>query len=114
MHYCQSGGSIPVFAGSPIQCGSGLGQVLSGIFKTALPILKKTVLPAVVHSGKEVLSDVIAKKKGIKQALLDTGAKRLTEFVENVPGTQQVRPRKCKTTSAVTSGSKKRKINLLL
>ena len=52
-HYCQSGGNIPVFVGSPIQRGSRLGQILSGLFKQALPILKKKVLPAVVHSGKE-------------------------------------------------------------
>ena len=84
-HYCQSRGNIPIFVGSPIQRGSGLGQKLSGLVKRALPILKKKVLPAVVRSGKEVLSDIIINKKGVKQALLDTGKNRISEFVGNTP-----------------------------
>ena len=110
-HYCQSGGNIPVFVGSPIQRGSGLGQILSGLFKRALPILKKKVLPAVVRSGKEVLSDVIINKKGVKQALLDTGKNRISEFVGNTPVTG--RSKKCKKSSPQTSG-KRRKLNLVL
>ena len=81
-HYCaQSGGSIPVFVGNSIQRGSGLGRFLSGLVKSALPIIKSKVLPAVARSGSEVLSDVITKKKGIKQALLDSGHRRMDEFL---------------------------------
>ena len=112
-HYCgQSGGSIPVFVGSPIQRGSGLGRLLSGLVKTALPILKKTVLPAVVKSGKEVFSDVITKKKGVKQALLDSGTRRIDEFLSQKPrGTAGP---KRKSNSSSGGVSKKRRKNTLL
>ena len=96
---------------SPIQQGSGLGQILSGLVKQALPILKKKVLLAVVRLGKEVLSNVITKKKGVKQALLDAGRNRISEFVENMPVTG--RSKKCKKSLPQTSG-KRRKLNLIL
>lgn len=109
-HYCaQRGGSIPVFIGNPIQRGSGLGRLLSGLVKSALPILKKTVLPAVVKSGREVLSDVVVKKKGIKQALLDSGSKRIDElFSPKAPVTGNKAKKRARPAS--TAGGKKRKL----
>ena len=104
-HYCQTGGGIPVFAGSPIQQGSGLGNLLSGLVRSALPILKKTVLPAAVRTGKEVLSDVITKKRGFKQALLQSGKNRISELLETPPVTGKKRKR----SPGLPQTSKKRK-----
>lgn len=101
-HYCQSGGNIPIFVGDAIQRGNGLGNILSGIARSAIPILKKTVLPAVIRSGKEVLSDVITKRKNLKQSLIDTSAKRLEEFVGNIPETRK-RKQQVKTKSRIPS-----------
>lgn len=45
-HYCdqQEGGSLPVYIGARYQRGSGLGSFLGGIFRTAIPFLKKGLL----------------------------------------------------------------------
>ena len=69
-HYCQSRGNIPVFVGSPIQRGSLLGQMLSSLFKQALPILKKKVLPAVVRSGKKGVIRCYNKQERGKTSLI--------------------------------------------
>ena len=97
IHYCQKGGYMPVFSGNAIQRGSGLGQLLAGLAKTAIPILKNTLLPAAIRTGKEVFSDVVTNKRGIKQALLESGKKRVSELLESVPetnSTSQKRRRK--------------------
>lgn len=98
-HYCQRGGNIPIFSGTAIQRGYGLGHILSGIVRSAVPILKKTVLPAVLKTGKEVISDVITKRKGFKDALVHSGAKRVEEFLGNIGGTSRRKPQKRKHSS---------------
>jgi len=55
----QSGSGIPIFIGHRGQRGHGLGSILSGFFRTALPIVKK----GLIHLGKSV-----GKQAG-KQAL---------------------------------------------
>ena len=102
-HYCQSGGNIPIFVGSPLQRCSGLGQILSGLFKQALPILKKKYY--------QQLSDVIINKKGVKQPLLDTGKNRISEFVGNTLVTGRSKKRK---KSSPQTSVKRRKLNLVL
>jgi hypothetical protein len=37
----QAGGSLPVFQGSRGQRGHGFGSVLSGLFRSAVPMLKR-------------------------------------------------------------------------
>ena len=58
----QVGGGMTVFSGAPIQRGHGLGNVLKGLFRVAMPLLKNV--------GKQVLrrSTPFLKKVG-KQAL---------------------------------------------
>ena len=58
-----------------------------------------------------MLSDVIINKKGVKQALLDTGKNRISEIVGNTPVTG--RSKKRKKSSLQTSG-KRRKLNVVL
>ena len=43
----QSGGELPIFYGARTQRGYGIGSVLGGLFRSALPFLK---------SGAEILS----------------------------------------------------------
>jgi len=80
--YVQRGrGDFPVFRGSRMQRGYGLGSVLSGMFRTAIPFLKsgvkalgKEALRTGVNIGQDVLSGQNFKtaaqpkaRKGIKR-----------------------------------------------
>ena len=45
-HYAhQSGGSLPVFRGDVIQQGYGLGGLISGLFRSAFPLIKQAAIP---------------------------------------------------------------------
>ena len=60
-HYCQSRGNIPVFVGSPIQRGSGLGQILSLFFQTSTPNSPyRAFLETLLSYDKDVKNEFLA------------------------------------------------------
>ena len=64
----QVGHGLTAFAGVAVQRGHGLGSILSGLFRGALPILKnvgKAVGKQLLKSGLEVASDVVSGVKVI-------------------------------------------------
>ena len=75
--YVQSGrGDFPVFRGSRMQRGYGLGSILSGMFRTAIPFLKsgakalgKQALRTGVSIGQDVLSGQNLKTAARRRAL---------------------------------------------
>ena len=58
----QAGGSLPVFQGSPGQRGHGFGSVLSGLFWSAVPMLKRIGKQALT-TGAYIASDMLGGKK---------------------------------------------------
>ncbi len=90
-HY--SGSGLDVFKGDYLyQNGSGL---LGTLFRKAIPLLKKAVVPALKNTGKvllksgvKVISDVASGKKPIKEALVSRGKEALQEVGQDV--TQQI------------------------
>lgn len=54
----QASGRYPVFRGSVIQRGYGLGNVFRQLLSWAIPILKEHALPLVKEVGKEVIHNV--------------------------------------------------------
>lgn len=65
----QIGHGFPVFVGG--MKGNGLGNILSGLFRTAIPLLKrggKALLKEGVRTGLNVANDVISGKN-IKSAM---------------------------------------------
>ena len=58
----QAGGSIPVFQGSRGQRGHGFGSVLSGLFRSAMPMLKRIGKQALT-TGAHIASDMLGGKK---------------------------------------------------
>ena len=62
--YCvnQAGGSLPVFQGSSGQRGHGFGSVLSGLFRSAVPMLKRIGKQALT-TGAHIASDMLGGKK---------------------------------------------------
>src|ERR1700743_3067076 len=58
----QAGGSLPVFQGSRGQRGHGFGSVLSGLFRSAMPMLKRIGKQALT-TGAYTASDMLDGKK---------------------------------------------------
>jgi len=58
----QAGGSLPVFQGSRGQRGHGFGSVLSGLFRSAVPMLKR-IGKLALTTGSYIASDMLGGKK---------------------------------------------------
>jgi hypothetical protein len=58
----QAGGSLPVFQGSRGQRGHGFGSVLSGLFRSAVPMLKRIGRQALT-TGAYIASDMLGGNK---------------------------------------------------
>ncbi len=74
----QAGGGGNFFKGAPIQRGYGLGNILGGLFRAALPILKQgatTLGKQALRTGVNIASDALngqhvqsAAKERLRQA----------------------------------------------
>ena len=97
-HYLQSGGDIgEIFVGTPVQSGHGLGNLLSGMFRTALPLVGQIVKPIAKRAagpligstvgtmlrakrrGHPVLSAGLNEGKDVLQRIIGAEVKRLTQ-----------------------------------
>ena len=58
----QAGGALPVFQGSRGQRGHGFSSVLSGLFRSAVPMLKRIGKQALT-TGAYIASDMLDGKK---------------------------------------------------
>ena len=70
--YCihQTGKGYPVFVGRRYQRGHGLGSIFGGLFKAAMPLLKKgakTLGREALKPGLNIAGDVV-QGRNIKQA----------------------------------------------
>ena len=87
----QVGHGLPYFAGASHQRGHGLGAILGGLARAALPALKQLAVPlvkrgtkalanAALSAGANVIQDVLTRnqnpvkslKKRVKQGLVNT------------------------------------------
>lgn len=81
----QSGYGLPVYTGG--MRGRGLGSVLSGLFRAAVPLLKKggkALLKEGVSSGLQVANDVLAGtnlKKAVKKRAQGSGRRLLKRAI---------------------------------
>jgi hypothetical protein len=79
-------GGMPVFSGRAVMGGSGIGSVLSGLFRAATPLLKKgaTALgKRALSTGAKTFSDVLAGKnvkESLKRRVKETGGDLLSDI----------------------------------
>lgn len=96
-YYCQQAGSgLPVYGGVAVQKGHGLGSILSGLFRTALPVLKKvgaTVGKEALKGGLDVASDVMGGDS-LKQSLKRRARERGQSFLGRVASGKVIPPRR--------------------
>ena len=62
----QAGSALSVYHGGPMQTGYGLRNVLGGLFKRALPLIKKgatTLGKQMLETGSDILDDALSGKK---------------------------------------------------
>ena len=84
-YYKQIGHGFPVYIGS--MRGSGVGSVLSGLFRAAIPLLKKggrALLSEGLSSGLQVAQNVIDGqnfKKAVKQQSKKVGKRLLKRTI---------------------------------
>ena len=71
------GGVLPAYKGAPIQKGHGLGSFLSGLFRSAVPMLSsvgrsvaKNAGKALLSTGAEILGDVLSGKN-VKSSIVN-------------------------------------------
>ena len=92
VHY---GHGLPVFVGDVQQDGYGLGGFLSSLFRKVMPIVSKTIVPALkrtaksagkslLKTGTRVLSDVVLEDKEFKESLKHRGKEGLNDFIGKV------------------------------
>ena len=84
----QSGSGLPVFQGSRGQRGHGLGSMLSGLFRSAIPMLKRGLATFGKHAlktGLEIAGDVAdgsSFKDSAKARFLPTIVPGIKRFAE--------------------------------
>ncbi len=88
----QVGGQLPVFVGSRVQRGHGLGNMLSGLVRVAMPLLKKVGKQG-LKTGVQVVGDILGGQKP-KHAISRRGGELLQNMV-----LQQTRKRGASSTS---------------
>jgi hypothetical protein len=80
----QSGSGLPVYHGSSGQRGHGLGSMLSGLFRSAMPMIKRGLAffgRQALKTGLEVANDVADGQSFEESARsrIPTGIKRFVE-----------------------------------
>jgi len=110
----QSGSGVPIYQGSPGQRGHGLGSMLSGLFRSAMPMIKRGLAffgKQALKTGLEVANDVAEGEsfKNSARRRVPEGIKRFvsTANFSNQSGSGRGR-RKRKRVKAVRGGKKKK------
>lgn len=86
--YYQRQSQLPYFGGHIRQRGSGIGALVLGVGRIALPFIRKVIIPAAKRLGRDLLTDalpevldVVTKKKTAKQALKSTVQKTVRKQI---------------------------------
>ncbi len=96
-HY---GHGLKTFVGEVPQNGHGLGNFLSGIFRKAVPLLTKHVVPilkstaskagkTLLRSGANVAHDVIVDRKNLKDSLKRHAKTGLHDLIDDITSEQK-------------------------
>lgn len=85
-YYCQKGGgqaNFPVFQGSVIQRGYGLGGLIASLSRSIIPLLGKTVKPLLKEGVKRAIPVIKETATEVGKHALSTGTKTLADVLAN-------------------------------
>lgn len=116
----QSGSGLNPYAGARMQRGHGLGSVLSGLFRSAVPLLRRGLAwfgRKALDTGATIAGNV-AKDVGEGKSFKDAAKSRVIETInEYVPGaipqTGSGRRRKRRSSRVRRSGKRTKKRDVL-
>jgi hypothetical protein len=101
-YFNQAGNGLPVFMGTKLQRGHGIGNLLSGLFRAATPLLKKGAMALgkrALKTGMKIAGDAI-QGKNIKQAakrhLMDTGTELVTSAFHHIESPEEPQRKRSK------------------
>jgi hypothetical protein len=113
----QCGHGLPVFYGSRMQRGHGIGSIFSGLFRTIFPILKR-VAPVIgrkaLQTGIQIASDVAGGQsfgdsaKARVMNVIEEGINKIVPSESNQSGSGIRRKRK--RVNKKTTGRKRRQV----
>ena len=114
----QSGNGIPVFSGGRGQRGHGLGSLLGGLFRSAMPMIKRGLATFGKHAlktGLEIANDV-ASGESVKQSAKRRIPQSIKRFaashnVINQTGSGRKRTKRRKKSRSSKRSNKRRKFN---
>ena len=107
----QSGNGMNVFSGSRGQRGHGLGSMLSGIFRSVVPILQRglnTFGKHALKTGIDIVSDV-AEGRGVKESAKRRVREGIKRFASNPFGSNQSGSGKRRKVKRLDTNKKKKK-----
>ena len=87
----QAGHGMPIFVGGRYQRGRGLGNILGGLARMVVPVLKrggKTLLKEGLRTGIDILGDVTSGrsiKSSAQRRIKQTGSRLLKKAVNSLP-----------------------------
>ncbi len=112
----QARSAIPYFSGPARQRGSGIGALVAGVGRFALPFVKQYVAPAAKSFGRELirqavpeLLDAVTKKKAPRQAIKQTLVKTTRKQLGRGRSTRRRRRRRRQSSTATITNQKPRK-----
>ena len=114
-YYCQKGDGFPVFQGSVIQKGYGLGGIISGLTRSIIPLLGRTITPLLKQGAKHAIPIVKEGARELGKHALETGVKSLSDVLTNKKTIRsavkdQKSAMKRKLSEVMSGSSKKRKL----
>ena len=109
----QSGGYLPAFHGARVQRGYGLGGLLKGLFRVAVPLFKqgaKAVGRTALKTGAQVANDVL-QGQDLKSSLKTRGSQARQELQNKAKQKMSKMIGGGKKNKRVTKKTTKRKVN---
>lgn len=106
----QTGHGLPVYVGGQTLRGAGLGSVLGGLFRAAMPLLKqggKALLREGARTGLDMVSDVLSGqnlKTAAKTRAKQAGERLVTRAIDRVTNTAPRPAKRIKSTSRPRRG----------
>ena len=95
----QSSANFPIFRGHARQRGRGFGALAQTLGRTAIPFIKKYIVPAAKRIGADLfeiaapeIGEVVSGRKKLKTFAKDVGTKTSWEVEKRNPSVEQEEP----------------------
>ena len=74
-YYKQQGSGLPYFQGRQYQQGFGIGNILGGLFRSVMPLIKKTAVPLIKKGAKILGREALSTGSNILKGMVETRGK---------------------------------------